>query len=110
MAATDSADWSRGIVPGTFVMAGSGARLVAVTGTAVTLRAATLSKVIMIKARLSNVGTIYIGASNVTANETAATGGFQMAPGDALVLGDDDLSDIYINGTAGDGVSYCWSA
>lgn len=94
------------IVPGIFQVGGSGVTVVAVTGTRVALRATTAVKVIIVKARTANAGTLYLGDSTVTNNETATTGGLQLDPGDMVTFTETDIADIFINGTAGDGVSY----
>lgn len=94
------------IIPGIFQVGGSGVTKIAVTGTRVALRASTAVKVIIVKARSSNVGTLYVGDSTVTNNETATTGGLQLDPGDMVTFTETEIADIFINGTAGDGVSY----
>lgn len=104
----DFPDWSDPVIPGGFALTGQGVKLVAVTGTAVAIKATTVVKQVMVKARAANVGTIYLGASTVTANETAGTGGLQLSPGDIVAFAIPDLADVFINGTAGDGVSFAY--
>lgn len=87
---------------------GNGHTDIAVTGTAIVLRAPTHCRQVMIKADPDNVGTVYIGVSTVTNSQSALTGGMQMAPGDANTFPVTSLSLVYINGAAGDGVSYLW--
>jgi hypothetical protein len=106
----DFPDYANPVIPGQFSLAGSGVRLVAVSGAAVALRAATTIKQVMVKARRTNLATLYVGAAGVTADETAATGGFQLDPGDIVSFPESDLAHIFVNGTAGDGVSYAWLA
>lgn len=108
--ARDFPDWSNPVIPGVFLLTGSGVTLVVVTGTAVALRAATTIKQVMVKARASNAGTVYLGKSGVTNDETATTGGLQLSPGDMVSFPETDLAHIFVNGTAGDGVSYAWWA
>lgn len=96
------------ILPGVFALSGNGVTKVAVSGTAIVLHTTLACKVVMVKARSANSGTIYIGTSTVTNNETAGTGGLQMDPGDIIVFTSTDLGTIYINGTAGDGVSFMY--
>lgn len=96
------------ITPGTFTAGGQGVTKVAVTGTAVQLKSTTAIKVLIIKARSANAGTLYLGKSTVTNDETAGTGGLQLDPGDMVTFTDVDTANIYINGTAGDGVSYMY--
>lgn len=99
------------IVPGVFALTGNGVKLVAVTHTAVALVAgATPSKVLIVKGRRANAGTVYLGISTVTDDETPATGGLQIDPGDVLAFTATDLRTVYINGLAGDGVTFAyWS-
>lgn len=108
MSPVDYPDFSDPVIPGAFALTGSGVRLVVVTGTAIAIRAATTIKQVMVKARAANVGTIYLGAAGVTADEVAGTGGLQLAVGDIVVFPESDLARIFINGTAGDGVSYVY--
>lgn len=96
------------ITPGTFVVGGQGVTKIASTGTAVVLHSTIAVKVVMIKARTANVGTLYLGKSTVTNDETAGTGGLQLDPGDMVTFTDTDISHIYINGTVGDGASYMY--
>lgn len=96
------------ITPGSFVAGGQGVTKIAATGTALKLKAATTVKVIIVKARTANAGTIYIGTSTVTNNETAGTGGLQLDPGDMMTFTEVDIANIFINGTIGDGVSYMY--
>jgi len=104
----DFPDWSDPVIPGEFTLAGQGVKLVAVTGTAVAIKASTAVKQVMVKARTANAGTIYLGSSTVTANETAGTGGLQLSPGDMVAFPVPNLAGVYINGTAGDGVSFAY--
>lgn len=104
----DFPDWFDAVTAGRFVLGGSGDRLVAVTGTAIALRASTKVQQVMVKARKLNAGTVYVGTATVTNDETAGTGGFQLAAGDIVSFPVDDLANVFINGTAGDGVSYLY--
>lgn len=96
------------IIPGIFQVGGSGVTKISVTGTRVALRSTLAIKVVIVKARSANVDTIYLGASDVTNNETAGTGGLQLEPGDMVTFTETDIADIFLNGTAGDGVSYMY--
>lgn len=104
----DRPDFDRSVVPGTFTPGGNGATAVAVTGTAVALRATTPCSVVLIKAHRANGATLYLGTSTVTDDTDPATGGFQIDPGDMVAVSTNDLAAVYVNGTAGDGVSYWW--
>lgn len=104
----DFPDWSDPVIPGVFTLAGQGIKLVAVTGTAVAIRATTVAKQVIVKARAANAGTIYLGTATVTNDETAGTGGLQLSPGDMVAFPLADLALIFINGIAGDGVSFAY--
>lgn len=106
----DFPDWANPIEPGQFQLSGQGVRLVAATGTPVALRASTIVKTVMIKARAANVGTVYLGSSTVTNDENVNTGGLQLARGDMVTFAETDLAHVYINGTLGDGVSFAYWA
>jgi hypothetical protein len=106
----DFPDWTNPIIPGKFVLTGTGVTKVAVTGTRVALRASTAMKQVFVRARVTNVGTLYLGGATVTNSETALTGGLQLAPGDLIAFPELNLANIFIVGLAGDGVSYVWFA
>jgi hypothetical protein len=60
-----------------------------------------------IKAWVGNTHTLYVGGSTVTADQTSATtSGFQLSPGEAVTFGVDDVSAVYIHGTAAEGASF----
>lgn len=104
----DFPDWSNPVVPGTFTLAGQSAKLVAVTGTRVPFAAAsTLIKMVMVEARAANVGTVYLGSSSVT-NDEGSNGGLQLQPGALVAFPCNDLATVYVNGAAGDGVSFMY--
>lgn len=100
--------------PGTFTLGGQGDAAINATGTAFQLSTSSVpTQVVMLKARSSNAGTIYVGKSTVTNTQSAAgarstTAGLQLEPGDMIVFPATNLNAIYINGTSGDGVSYVY--
>lgn len=102
----DYRDYQNPVRAGDFALAGQGVTLVAVGGTAIALHAATTIQQVMLRARVTNSGIVYVGSSTVTNNETAGTGGLQLSPGDYIVFPESDLAHIFVNGAAGDGVSY----
>lgn len=104
----DFPDFGRDIRPTLFTLSGQSVKLVTATGTAVAIGSSVVAAVAMIKARRANAGTVYMGTSAVTNDETPATGGFQLDPGDAIVVSGTNLSTLYVNGTAGDGVTVLW--
>lgn len=83
-----------------------GRQVISVTNTAVQLTAVSSScKRIDIKAIASNTQDIVIGSSSV--NFTLATRtGFAISAGESYHIEIDDPSKVYINGTAGEGVTY----
>jgi len=89
-------------------LVGTGHKDVAVTGTAVALRSSTACTSVTVKADTANAATIYVGISTVTNDETAGTGGLQLEPGESIAIDVANLATVFINGTAGDGVSYMW--
>jgi len=86
---------------------------VAATGTAIALATANDVDWLVMKAPRTNETIIYVGASTVTRGTTkggASTDGLPLAPGDDVTFGGCDLADVFINGTAGDGVYYVASS
>jgi hypothetical protein len=71
------------------------------------LASATPAVRLTIKAWVGNTHTLYVGGSTVTADQTSATtSGFQLSPGEAVTFGVDDVSAVYIHGTAAEGASF----
>lgn len=97
-----------------FTLAGFGHTNMATTGTAVKLRSGTtVCRRARVKADPGNVGTIYLGMVGVTNTEDPTTGGYQLSPGQEVLLDGDplDLTNLYINGLGTpslDGVSLIW--
>ena len=56
---------------------------------------------VIVIAKLTNVGNIFLGPTGVT-----SANGMIMEPGRGISLQNVDLATIFINGTAGDGVSF----
>jgi len=91
------------------LLSGTGAQVVAAGPTRTQLLAAsTPCARVTVKAFSTNTHILYVGLSNVTANNTNGTGGFQLAAGEAFTFGADDVSDIYIHGTAAEGASFAY--
>jgi hypothetical protein len=57
---------------------------------------------------VANTATLYVGLSTVTADANNTTGGFPLSPGEALTFGIDDVSSVYIHGTAGEGAAFAY--
>jgi len=100
--------------PGTFTLGGQGGASINVTGTAFQLSTSSVpTQIVMIKARSTNSGIVYVGTSAVTntqpgAGSRSTTAGFQLDPGDVITFPATNLNAIYINGTSGDGVAYLY--
>lgn len=85
----------------------SGNKAIATTGTAVALSTAKqLVNGVLISAPAGNSGIIYVGDSNVTNTAGASGNGYGLPAGKDLPLPMVDLSQVYINGTAGDYVTW----
>ena len=91
------------------ILTGTGAQVVA-AGPARTelLASATPCHRVTVKALVSNTHTLYVGLSNVTADASNTTGGFQLSPGESFTFGIDDVSKVYIHGTVGEGASFAY--
>lgn len=57
---------------------------------------------------IGNTNTLYVGLTGVTADTSNTTGGFQLQPGEHWTFGIDDVSKVYIHGTAGEGASFAY--
>lgn len=95
------------LAPGTYAVLVTGQAKVVTTGTAVPLTStATLANGVVVVAPSSNAATIYVGGATV-ANTGAGTGnGIAIEPGRSLSVQITSPSLLYINGVAGDWVSY----
>jgi len=69
---------------------------VGTTAEALTTTSFKCAKSILIKADAGNTGIVYVGQSDVTAGDTAATDGIPLAAGEALELEVSDISNIYV--------------
>lgn len=103
----DGPDWRQGVVPGQFTLGGNGTTLVAVANTAVVLHAALQVQMVAVEALSTNAGSVRIGVSTVT-NDNTATGGLELAPGAMLAFPVVDLSQVWVTGAAGDGVTWLY--
>lgn len=90
------------------LLSGHGAKAVAVTSTAVALRTTTPCRRVTVKAHVANGAIVYLGLTGVTNDTNATTGGLQLSPGEWFTFGADDLASVFLNGTAGDGVSFAY--
>lgn len=79
-----------------------GRQMVSTAGTAVQLASSQSIKWVIIKALSTNDSVIFVGGSDVSAEN-----GYILSPGEAIGLDIDNLSKVYIDSsTDGDGVSY----
>jgi hypothetical protein len=60
---------------------------------------------VLIKASTSNASTVYIGESNVTANEGLATSGYPLEPGESVGVPCRDANDVWVRGANGDKIA-----
>ncbi len=72
------------------------------------LSAATPCRRVTVTPDVGNTHTLYVGLSNVTADNTNGTGGHQLQPGEHWTFGIDDVSKVYIHGTAAEGASFAY--
>jgi hypothetical protein len=90
-------------------LGGTGAQVVAAGPTRTKLiSSSTPCFRVTVKALVTNTHVLYVGLSNVTADTNNGTGGFQLEPGEAFTFGSDDVSSVYIHGTAGEGASFAY--
>jgi len=82
----------------------AGQKVVAVTNTAIAISTSQAVSGVIIQALAANTNNIYVGPSTVT-----TANGFELQPGQATSVAIDNLSKIYINGTATDGICFIGS-
>lgn len=73
-----------------------------VTASAVALTAQALINGLAIRAKASNVGSVFVGGANVTATDDGTGNGFALPPNATLSLPVGNASAVFIIGTAGD--------
>lgn len=78
----------------------------AVTAAAVALPSRTLLNGIVIKAKPSNAGTVFVGGTGVTTTYDGTGTGYPLVAGEAMSFAVANLNSIFIVGTAGDVVSF----
>lgn len=107
--AAGSDDVAPSLVEDATLLAGHGGRAIAAGPTRTALAAgATPALRITVKAWVTNTNTLYLGTLTVTADTNITTGGFQLSPGESMTFGIEDVADVYIHGTAGEGVSFLY--
>ena len=84
----------------------SGQKKITTTGTAVQLGSGALVNGVIITANINNAAPISIGPVGVNNTQDGTGNGYILNPGTSIAYSATNLSPIYINGTAGDFVSY----
>ncbi|SHF06120.1 hypothetical protein SAMN02745157_1544 [Kaistia soli DSM 19436] len=75
---------------------------IVMTGSAVQLPSRALVNGLVIKARDTNAGNGFVGASGVTATDNGTGNGYRLSPGDAWSGTPTNANQVYVIGTAGD--------
>jgi hypothetical protein len=73
-----------------------------VTASAVALTTQALSNGVLIRAKPTNAGTVFVGGAGVTATNDGTGNGFALAPGEAVNLPVNTTAGIFIIGTLND--------
>ena len=84
----------------------AGQKAIATTGTAVQLGTGALVNGVTITANINNSAPMTVGPTGVTNTQTGSGNGYILQPGASMSFSISNLSPIYLNGTAGDFVSY----
>lgn len=79
-------------------------------GARVVIAGSTPCQGVLVRAYDDNVATIYVGGSTVTADKTAATGGYPLTPGESVGVPCRNANEVYVIGTGTDGVAWIASA
>lgn len=87
----------------------TGQVIVAVTGTAVQFPSNTLTQGVIITAHITNSGSVTLGGAAVTNTLSGSGNGVELAAGAALSAAITNTNVLYLNGTAGDWVSFIGS-
>lgn len=106
--AAGSDDVAPMLVEDSTVLTGTGHQVVAAGPVRTKLIASATPCVrLTVKADAGNGNILYLGLSTVTADSTS-TGGLQLSAGQSFTFGIDDVSSVYIHGTAGQGASFAY--
>lgn len=73
-----------------------------ITAAAAALASQALINGVVIRAKSSNVGSVFVGGSTVTATDDGSGNGFAVPPGATLSLPVGNANAVYVIGTAGD--------
>lgn len=84
----------------------AGQKAIAVTGTAVSVGTGTFVNGVVIKSASTNSSNLFIGSNGVATTFNGSGSGYVLEPGEAIAYAVADLSSVYINGTAGDFITF----
>ena len=84
----------------------AGQKAIATTGTAIQLSTGALVNGVTITANINNAAPMTVGPTGVNNTQTGSGNGYILQPGASMSFSISNLSPIYLNGTAGDFVSY----
>lgn len=84
----------------------TGQKKIAVTNTAIVLGSGALVNGVVVKAKSTNTGPVFVGPTGVTTLDDGTGNGYALAPGEAISFACADLSEIFINGTAPNAVYF----
>jgi hypothetical protein len=73
---------------------------IGLTALQLTASSITAKKGVLVKASAANTGIIYVGNSDVTANSTEATDGYELYAGEAVLIEVDNANKIYVIASA----------
>ena len=94
-------------IGGTATALTAGRKVVAVTNTAIVLGSAAC-KTVWINAIVGNGDVVVIGGASVVFTAASRTGKI-LYPGDGMTISIDNLDALYVNGTAGDGITMSYT-
>jgi hypothetical protein len=84
----------------------TGQKAIAVTGTSVALGSGALQNGVVVKANSANTNVILIGPTGVSRTLDGTGNGYPLAAGEAISVAAANLSQVLLNGAAGDFVSF----
>jgi|GEM_PF-3869444 len=84
----------------------TGQKVIVATGTAVPMGNGLLLNGVCVTAYPDNTDVITVGGPDITAIIDGTGNGYRLQPGQSQVFAVDDLSRLYINGTAGDSADF----
>jgi len=88
----------------------NGRKVVAVSNTALAIAPSARSQVVFITALPGNSTYIVVGGTGLVFSPATSTTGKILYAGDSITIEIDDVSKIFINGTANDGVTFAYTS